>query len=389
MNQEPVRSHVPGWPAIAVALCLSVTGVLMFKVLPLVVGAAADSFQLGPADLGRLASSDLAGITLAALSAPLWTRRLDWRRCALLALLIVVTGNVASAFVHHLPRLLVIRVVTGVGEGMASSLALVILGTTRNPDRAFGLAVAAPIAVGLAAFQFLPPLVAEHGYAGVVLCLAGLAALALPLTPLLPRGGRPAPGSAPADGLARGTWSGSVAAGLTAAAIYHVGLGAVWAFIERMGVVAGLPRGAIGTQLGLAVLFGLAGALLAAAIGARYGRLWPLVLAVAGQCLALLLLGERMTLTAFGVAACAYQFLWLLSVPYQIGIIASLDATGRFFVLALAAQATGVTLGPLVAGALIVGQDFTPVHALAAGCLLTSLAVFIPLTRFPRTSNRG
>jgi len=385
VNATNETGWVSGRTAITAALALSVTGVLMFKVLPLLVGAAADQFRLGPRELGLLASSDLLGITLASLLAPLWVRRVDWRKAGLLALAIVAIGNVASAFAPSLTVLLGIRVFTGLGEGMASGLALVILSDTRHPDRAFALAVAAPILVGLLAFQAMPPLAAAWGYDGIVLALAALAVLFAALMPWLPVRGRPVPEAPRATGAgpgARGS-AGSllVGAALLAALLYHVGLGALWAFIERIGVGAGFAAGEIGATLGIAVLFGLAGATLASIVDVRWGRLWPIALAVIGQCLALLLLVEPVTATGFAIAACAFQFLWLLSVPYQLGIIAQADTGGRLFVLSLAFQAGGVALGPVIAGWLLGPEGFGPVRVLTAVCLVASLALFVPVTR--------
>lgn len=380
MLSERDAAWVRGTPAIVAALALSVTGVLMFKVLPLLVGAAADQFHVGPRELGLLASSDLVGITVASLLAPLWVRRVDWRRAGLAALVLVAAGNFASAFAPSLTALLALRVATGLGEGMASGLALVILSDTRHPDRAFALAVAAPILVGLLAFQAMPPLAAAWGYDGVVLALAALAALFALLMPALPARGRPVePRGTGAARTGGPRWL--VATALVAALLYHVGLGAVWAFVERMGVAAGFAPAAIGATLGIAVVFGLAGASLAAIVGVRYGRLWPIALAVAGQCAALLLLREPMTHAGFAVAACAFQFLWLLSVPYQLGIIAQADAGGRLFVLALAFQAGGVALGPMIGGALLGAEGFGPVRALTAATLLASLVLYVPVVR--------
>jgi predicted MFS family arabinose efflux permease len=379
---------VTGNPAIVAALALSVTGVLMFKVLPLLVGAAADQFHLGPRELGLLASSDLVGITIASLLAPLWVRRVDWRKAGLAALLVVAAGNVASAFAPSLTTLLGLRVFTGFGEGMASGLALVILSDTRHPDRAFAFAVAAPILVGLVAFQAMPPLAAAWGYDGVVLALAGLAVAFALLMPALPARGRPVQPRA-AAGTRTGRSSPLVAVALLAALLYHVGLGAVWAFVERMGVASGFAPASIGAALGVAVLFGLAGASLAAIVGVRFGRLWPIVLAVAGQCAALLLLREPMTQTGFAVAACAFQFLWLLCVPYQLGIIAQADTGGRLFVLALAFQAGGVALGPMIGGALLGAEGFGPVRTLTAVTLLASLVLYVPVVRALAQGPRG
>ncbi|MCC7411442.1 MAG: hypothetical protein IT495_07415 [Gammaproteobacteria bacterium] len=371
-NAASGAGYVGGTLPVLAALCLSVTGPMLFKVLPLVVGAAAASFGLQPRQLGLLAASDLAGVFCAALLAPLWVRRVDWRRAARAALLVVVAGNLASACVDVLPGLLAVRFVTGLGEGAATGLALVMLSDTRNPDRIFGLAMAAPILIGLIGFQVLPPIVARWGYDGVVLAFAGLTLAIATATSGLPRAGRvPVAASGGA-----GTPARPVLIALTATAVYHVALGAIWAFIERMGAAAGLEAAVVGKALGAAVVCGLLGALAASALSVRLGRIAPLALAVIAKGLALLVLADRATPLAFMLAAGLFQFFWLFAVPYQLGIIASVDRGGRLFVLALAFQAAGVSVGPALAGLLVTGESYAPARLLAGACLIASLLLF-------------
>jgi len=369
--------YIEGYTTLLITLCMSVTGTMMFKVLPLVVGAAAESFHLQPHQLGLFASSDLAGITLASLLAPLWVRRVDWRRAGLAALLVVVVGNVLSATLDSLPTLLTVRFLTGIGEGSATGLALVILGDTRKPDRSFALSVGAPILVGLLGFQLLPPVVRQWGYSGLILTFAGIAAGIAVLTQWLPARGRPhAPLRAVGQSDVR-----AVFIALAATLVYHTAQGAIWAFIERMGKQAGLDAAFVSNTLGIAVVCGFFGAMANVALGVRYGRVAPFALAAAAQCVALWLLGDHVGSAAFTVATCLFQFFWLFAIPYQLGAIAQADTSGRFFVLALAFQAGGVTLGPLIAGLLIGDGGFLSVRLLAAACMAISVVMLASVGR--------
>ena len=369
--------YVSGFVPVLVALCVSVTGTMLFKVLPLVVGAAARTFDLEPAALGALASSDLAGIAVASVLAPLWVRRVDWRHAALAALMLVVCGNLASTIADKFELLLLVRFITGLGEGTATGLALVILSDTRDPDRSFGLAVGAPVVVGLVGFQVLPPVVDRWGFDGLMIVFAGLAALIASVTQRLPARGRPHPtldDVEHADVFA-------VFSALLATAVYHAALGAVWAFIERIGAGAGIDGTSIGRVLGIAVVFGFAGAMAATGLGTRAGRIAPIVIAVIVQLIAVYLLADDVSDRAYFTAACLFQFCWLFAVPYQLGVIASADRSGRFFVLTIAFQAGGVTLGPLLAGLLVSPTGFAPLRVLAAACMLGSLVILLPIAR--------
>lgn len=363
--------------ALVVTLALTVTGTIIFKLLPLVVGAAAETFAIGYDKLGLLASSDLLGITIASLVMPLWVRRFDWRRAAIAALCLVVLGNVVSALVNDFQALLAVRMLTGLGEGTATGLGLVILGDMRKPDRAFGLAMASPIFLGLIGFQVLPPVIAAWGFDGVMLGLALVSSLILLALRWLPRSGRrrpPQAGHGSSDFVA-------VFAALIGTALYHLALGAVWAFIERMGKSAGLSPAYIGDALGLAVVCGLAGALLATVLGIRWGRSLPMLVAVTVQMLVLLLLVDDVQASVFFTATCLFQLSWLFSGPYQLGVIARADLSGRFFTLTIAFQAAGITLGPMLAGVLLEQYGFVAVRWLATAGMLAGIALLVPVAR--------
>ena len=358
---------------IAVTLCLCVTGTMIFKVLPLVVGAAANSYQLTAAQLGALASSDLAGIALASVLAPLWVRRVDWRLAARLALALVVLGNLLSIVHMQLAPLLAVRFVTGLGEGTATGLALTILGSTRNPDRNFGLAMAAPILLGMLGFRFLPAVVEQWGFGGVMAVFAAIAFIILLTQQWLPRRAPVVQHTGPGDGTAGSL----VFVALLATGLNHLAIGAVWAFVERLGSAAGLAPDTVGSALASAVMVGFFGALAATVLAGRWGRGLPLVASVAGQLLALLLLADPADPFTYTLAVCLFQFCWLYAGAYQLATISLADTSGRFFVLTIAFQAGGITLGPGLAGWLIGAAGFSAMLLLAAAAFGGSIVLYL------------
>jgi len=230
--------------------------------------------------------------------------------------------------------------------------------------------------VGLLLMPYLTP---QWGTAGIVLPIAAFAVLSLPFVYWLPMRHR-------ATDAAVATAAGEdsktlVWIGLGIHLLWYVGVGAVWAFVERLGVEAGLAHTAIGQALAIAMAVGLAGAFAATIAGHRYGRIVPFAVAMMGQVFALRLLAGQPDYAAYVGAVCVYNLTWNLALPYLLGLIAKADTTGRFSVLIPTAQAAGVSLGPVVAGLAVGGIGLQVVLYLGSATALLALAIYIPLAR--------
>jgi MFS family permease len=161
--------------------------------------------------------------------------------------------------------------------------------------------------------------------------------------------------------------------------VFFVGVGAFWAYVERMGRFAGLEAREIGMGLAAAMAASFLGPLLASRVGTRYGRHLPFALVAAGLAAGAALLATPLALLAYAVATALFCFCWNVGVAYQLGLAAELDTHGRFIVLAPAFQAAGNTLGPVTAAALLTGEGYRPVSWLAGLCCVISFAVFLAL----------
>lgn len=355
---------------------LLVSAPLFFLLLPLYVGALAEYASLSSAQIGTLVSTELAGAMATSVLGVAWIRRWSWRPLAAAALCVLVGANVASALlVGSLPLLLAARVLAGAATGVGVSIALAGLGDTARPDRSYGIAVSGQLLIAGVALVLLPPWIARFGASAVFAVFAGSAVLSLVLLLWLPNGGAAAPRLAVTGRL--GSWLPFW--GLAGSCCIFLAQTAVWAFTERMGAARGLSPGFIGFALGVAHIPGVAGALMAAAVGGRISRTTVMVACAAGEVVAVALLLTGFGDATFLIAACLYQFCWTLWVPLQMAMVAEADVGGRYTVLLTAAQASGVSIGPAFAGRLIQGTDYTPVIAIGVVFALLGLALFWPL----------
>ncbi|HKS55730.1 MAG TPA: MFS transporter [Steroidobacteraceae bacterium] len=355
---------------LAAAIGLSIAGIAAFSILPVMIGAIADAQGLGASEAGLIAAADLFGFALASLWAGIWTPGFAGRRVAVIGLLAALIGNLLSLHESGFGLLLAARLLSGIGGGLAYSVAMSTLARSARPDRDFGLMVAAQIVYQVVALFTLPRLVTAYGSDAVFLVLAatvGASSLALLSTELVTRR---------ADAGAQLASRSAAWLALAAMALFSLNLGALWTYVERIGVGIGLSSPQAGTILAAALALSTLGALGAAFLGDRWGRRVPLLLAFITQLISLGLLLRTDTIS-YSIGAVVYSLAWAFAIPYLYSFMASLDDSGRGIVLAPAAQAVGAAMGPAIAAALLSGSAYTPVAAVAAVALAGSMVCVI------------
>jgi hypothetical protein len=346
--------------SVVAAIFLGCVGVFAIMAQPILVEVLARG-GMEKSAAGGITAVEALGTALGPVLAFFWMSRLPWRIAAIGALAVVVAGNFLTANMGpDATSLMTVRFVVGLlGEGTAFALSMAIIAGTAQKERNFALVIAAQVLLGVACFWFLP-LPADAGVAGVLLPLAVLAVVALATVPWIPQ---PAAGAGQhAGAAARGSALPAFAA-LGVMMIWCTGLGAVWAFVKLIGVAvtcAGCEGDAqaaasIGVGRALALSTGLAvvGALAAAALGDRLGRVIPVTVALAVQLVMVLLLRGEMSWLQFAATVAIFQVFWNMTGPYMMGTVALNDATGKVSVLIPTAQIGGFFLGPTIVGALM------------------------------------
>ena len=374
---------------------LGVIGSIVFLLLPMLIGAFTENLSLSEAQVGMLGSADMTGMFIAAVVATAWIRRYNWRAVAALACGLLIICHLLSGFVQAFEPLFLIRVLAGFAGGSLMSIALTSLGDTRRPDRFFALFIAGQLTLGGLGLWLFPGLLASYGLGGVFSALAVVVLGAMLLIPFISQQGRQIETAVPSGSSNRAkkrTITPAMLPGvmaLLACFIFNLGIMAIWAYLERMGNAVGLEASFIGTTLALSLVGALFGALLAAMIENRFGRVMPFVVTVMVQVVALLLLSGELSRNAFQVGVMLFAFGWNFPVAYQLAITVSIDVSGRLVVLFLSAVKLGYAAAPVVAAQLIMmGQGFTPVIVLSATGLFASSIIFVSLTVL-KTRGRG
>ncbi len=360
-------------PGLVAAIALTVISMAAFLVLPLYVGAAAQSLGLSQQQLGFLASAVAAGSALSSVAMMFLVRRPPWGRAASVALLLLLVPMAGSLFVDDVRVFMALQGIAALGSGSAYSLALTALADRRHPDRAFGFSVAAQVTFQVAGMLLLPQLVARAGIDGILGLFIAMEVAGLFLVRWLPDAGKALP--APVGRMAVVT--APVLLALFGCFFFFFNVGAVWTYIERMAVLEQFSAQQIGSGLAIGVFFGIPGALLASWCGDRFGRVAPLTLGAAGTVVALVLLRSGMSFAAYVMAVAIYNFVWNFSLAFQYAAVNAVDPGGRGVAAAPAFHGAGVAVGPAFAALFVTATNLAAVNIVGGIGAVASLLLFV------------
>ena len=323
---------------------------MIFNILPVFLGKAADSFALSDTAAGWLGTIYLAGFGLSSVSASLWLHRISRRNIAGASFAAGIALLILASALGSFSQVAAVLFATGFALGTLYSLSFVLASEFPDATRAVGIKLCGEVALGALLIFLLPVLVYPIlGFGGMlgtlalVLLLASFTSLGIPRTPGGERAGQDEARSMPMPAIA----------GLVALFLFTVSQSAIWSFAERAGVEKGLEDLSIGSVLSLAVLMGGLGSLLAAVVSNRVGKTLPIFGALVAYVLAICLFTFGKGLTVYGLSVNLFFLVWLFSLPYFVSTIGDSDDSGRAVPLVTACFAFGSMLGPVTAGVLI------------------------------------
>ena len=365
------------------AICLMmVISLGTLQIQPILGGALIDQLGLPLNAIGTIFATELIAMAIACGVCAMFMASIDRRRFALVALLILASGNLASTQLHSQTWLLICRMICGASGGAVMAVVYATAALRTSKDATFAVINIGNLLWGMLLVTSMPMIVQTFGVNGAFSLLAITSVLAASgcrrVPKRYPQAHRSANISTPPFGLT------SILLIMLFALLFF-GHSALWVYQERIGKSIGLEPQQIGGILGGSILAGAFGAGLAGLIGRRLGLLFPQLLSFGTALLATLVMVYGDSAVAFAATACLIHMVWFFSLPYLLSMAAELDPSGRLAGLGNAAIFIGQGLGPFGA-ALVVGEGyFRAVGWLAASAYLAALIIScLVVARFRR-----
>ena len=383
MNAPIEKNAMDAGTIVVAGVIASAIGAIFYNTLPMYLGAAQDYRSLGNEQIGLIGTFFFLGYTLCSSSAFFWIRRLDWRIASYSAIAVAAFGLLIAGGGDSYSGLLAGVFIAGCGFAGIYAVGTTLLSDTSNPARWYGAKITAEAAIGVVLLIVLPAMILPRwGFIGLSAALIVAMVLLAPSIILMPAQGRRGPEHE--EQSQRFANRHSVWFALIACALFMGGQTAIWGFVERMGASAGFNPTLVGTLLAVSLTFAVAGSLLAAWMGDRFGCLRPLLVAHLVFFFGVAALTQGQIFEPYALGACLVMFSVGLGISYSVSTIAELDPDGRFVVLSVPAIGIGIMFGPGIAGYLARDGSYAPVLAFGFVTLLISLLAFVYAERHGR-----
>lgn len=350
------------------------------------IDAGLDHHQAG--DLGTI---ELLTLALASTLITPYVAIVSHRKLAVGGALMAALGLVISALSVDYAPMILGRIVTGVGSGLAISGANAGVAAREDAERIFAIIWTMGGAITASLAMWLPGVVEGGNYPlgfGVLLLLVFVG---LPCIFWLPH--KPAASAQPAIESGDPTASTSVSSGsdigtvfgplvlmtLAGMFLYSAAEQALWNFAYNIPIEAGVDPTLAAQILAFTTMMGLAGGAIAALLGVRLGRVLPIVLgslfSVCGRWLYISSASSSTLLLGSLLWGIGFYFV----SPYQIGLVAAIDRKGRAAVASAGAMNFGYAVGPGIAGRTLQYMDRDWLMMIIAGSTFVSMLLLLPL----------
>jgi len=348
------------------AIAVGFVGALFIFITPAMLALIAAQSGMDDAHLGYIAAWDINAMGVGMAASTFLLVRWNWRRALILALALIMLGNIATAAVHDYAMIALASCVAGLGQGLAVGFSFAALGRASNPDRAFSIYLVVGAVLGAALLYGLPILQTEFTPGTIFLANAALTVLVGLSLPAFPNGQCEEDEVYTGDGI---NWRLAITA-LGAVALVFFAIGAVWSYAERIGAANQLSSEVIARGLSIGTLAGVVGAGLAGIMPQRLGRLVPLLLGSLCIIVGFQMLAGRVGPIAYLMSIILILFGWNFVQPLLSGMCCDADGRGRIVCAMAAIQTFGMGLGPAVAAPMIAGGSFRGAVWLAIAAMI-------------------
>ena len=331
----------------------------VFNIAPLLIGVLISLVGLMEEQAGLLMTLELVAMSMVAFILAPWGSLFSNKSVLLLSVVMALATNTLAAATSSYEILIGLRILAGISGGFLLLAVNTRIAANAEPVRLYGLVMVATTIVGAILLALIPELVSSFGISGAYGTLALLCAIMVPLVALMPELRTHASSKMSNNKQALSKSHFQVVMLLSAVFLVQFAQSGFYSFSERFGVESiGLSTKEMGLLLAIGYLGAIPGSALAAWLGYRFGRLSPLLLSLLIFALSVNVAVFTDHRLVFSIAFIALNFSYFFSIPYQLGIAADLDHTGKLASASIGVFFFGLAGGPYLGGSLVSNFDY-------------------------------
>ena len=356
---------------------MALVGYSVMVSVPVLSTAMVAMLGFSEEQVGRVWGADLGGLSLGAIISSFLVARVNRRHMVLAGVILSIGGNaLCMMFVDYEP-VLWLRVVTGIGSGIFTAVAVVSLGGTTKPVRAFNMLLFAFAFSTALELHLLPKFTMNEIY----LFFIGLAAVCVGFLHWLPT--RPLTD----EELARQEEGEDLVEDwhvpkllptlcLIAIGFTYVNIGGYYTYIELAAHADGIDKDWVGPLLTWSSIFAIVGCAIAL-VCTRFGLFKPLFVSLLAMAAIVMMLSGGITDLNILVSLFSFMTLWTFVDVYQSAMMAHMDRGGSLVALMPSVQGFGQFVGPNVAASVLgAGMGYGAMFMVSGSMALVAFVLY-------------
>ena len=327
-------------------VAMSVAAVLVFSLLPIISGAAAERFGLNTEQVGLVAFYYFVPYAVVSASARLWIDRISWRLARTVGFTLMLAGLSVAIAADSFDLMSGGMALVAAGAALLFPICMTASALHSNPNRIFAIRLTAeqmvPAILLISVTLVLGGVIEFEKLFGLmvgIIVVTGLLSIGLTAgaagTTAAPAKGEPGRVNFPA---------------LLALSLNFAGYAALWAFFERVGAHRAFDAGFIALWLSVALVTAGLGPLVAMALESSPIRNRLGVGATLVVIVCMVWLGQSAEPAVYAISLSIIPMAYGVTLVFLLSSVAAADPEGKSAALMPFALAVAAAVGPLMFG---------------------------------------
>ena len=328
--------------------------------------------------VGRVAGADLGGLSIGAILASMFVARVNRRILVLAGLILSIGANALCIGFVDYEQVLWLRLVAGFGSGIFTSVAVVSLGGTTKPVRAFNMLLFGFAFSTALELHLLPKLSMSEIY----LFFIGLNIVCILFLRWVPSRPLNAEELAQQEEAAEEVENWRVprilpVICLIAVGFTYINIGGYYTYIELAAHADGVAKDWIGPVLTWSSIFAIVGCVLAL-LCTRFGLFKPLFVSLFAMGVIVIMLSGGITDINVMVSLFSFMTLWTFVDVYQSAMLSHMDRSGSLVALLPGVQGFGQFVGPNISASVLgAGLGYSTMFMVSGSMTLVAMFLYI------------
>ncbi len=373
-----MSNNFDGWRPISIAIFMALVGYTVMVSVPVLSTALVAQMGFTEEQVGRVWGADLGGLSIGAVLSALLVARMNRRHLVWAGVLLSIGANALCIVFGEYEQVLWLRVAAGVGSGIFTAVAVVTIGGTTKPVRAFNMLMLGFAFSTALELHMLPKLTMNEIYLFFI-ALTAVCAVFIHWIPTRPLNTEELVEQEKGEDHLENWHVPKImpVVCLVAVCFTYINIGGYYTYIELAAHADGIAKDWIGPLLTWSSIFAIVGCVIAY-FCTRFGLFRPLFVSLLAMAAIVIMLSRGITDINILVSLFSFMTLWTFVDVYQSAMLSHMDRRGSLVALLPSVQGFGQFIGPNIAASIVgTGLGYGTMFVVSGSMALVAMLLYI------------